>query len=416
MVQWITHFENFQWKVESNATIAEAKKFYTWEKSFVRVTWKVAGEIFCYINGEKYTFYNEGEQVVLEVTDLVRAFAGGGGTISIRDYDNEYIYDLEYENVAGQRVDKSNESFLPAQIPYSVASDIPFWLELCKKQDYFSTANEWDAMTVDDWVSNPSTMPMGMDLKTFDTDTIRIADTTNFTINETSGGYGFALRNVTLKKGETYRLSANGNSAGAGLGAELRVYILILSPTYFEKYLVINNDADTTADVSFEAPYDGVYEIGSYYYPLGAPAGTVTVNWYKMELISGAQTRLVDLPCTNEHILFEWTGRFGVKKSWWFKKESVISEATKTINLQTLDSGFNTLKDKNTNLVISHRNADNLTQHYLSDIVLSDEVFCYPDETVASKLQVRVETNSFEVGLNNRDIVLTINKSAYDTI
>ena len=135
-----------------------------------------------------------------------------------------------------------------------------------------------------------------------------------------------------------------------------------------------------------------------------------------MELISGRQTRLIDLPCTNEHILFEWTGRFGVKKSWWFKKESVISDATKTINLQTLDSGFNTLKDKNTNLVISHRNADNLTQHYLSDIVLSDEVYCYPDETAASKLQVRVETNSFEVGLNNRDIVLTINKSAYDTI
>ena len=414
MVQWITHFENFQWKVESNSTISEAKKFYTWEKSFVRVTWKVAGEIFCYINGEKYTFYNEGEQVVLEVTDLVRAFAGGGGTISIRDYDNEYIYDLEYENIAGQRVDKSNESFLPFQIPYSFASVIPFWAELCQKQDYFSSANEWVAMTTANWITDPSQMPMEMDLKTFDTDTLRIADTTNFTINETSGGYGFALRNVTLKKGETYKFSANGNSAVAGIGATLLVQ---LSKGYTAYGLItIDNDANITKSLTLEAPESGDYTIASFYYPQGAPAGTVTANWYKVELISGQQTRLIDLPCTNEYILFEWTGRFGVKKSWWFKKESVISEATKTINLQTLDSGFNTLKDKNTNLVISHRNADNLTQHYLSDIVLSDEVYCYHDETAAGKLQVRVETNSFEVGLNNRDIVLTINKSAYDTI
>ena len=116
MVQWITHFENAQWRVESNATNAEADRFYTWEKSFVRVTWKIAGEIFCYINGEKYNFYNQGEQVVLEITDLVRAVAGGGGTIEIRDYDNEYLYDLEYVSIAGQRVDKSNESYLPFQI------------------------------------------------------------------------------------------------------------------------------------------------------------------------------------------------------------------------------------------------------------------------------------------------------------
>ena len=420
MVQWITHFENAQWKVEHNGfqfpDIAINAFFYRWEKSFVRVTWKLGGDIFCYINGEKYNFYSDGEQVILEITDKVRANAGGGGTISIRDYNDDYLYDLEYENIEGQRIDKSNESYLPFQIPYSVTSVISFWVELCQKQDYFSSANEWVAMTTANWITDPSQMPMEMDLKTFDTDTFRISDTTNFEINETSGVYGFGLRTVNLKKGETYKLSANGNSAGAAIGAGLRVYILKLSGTYFQAYLKIDNDADTTASVSFEAPETTTYRIGSFYYPQGAPAGTVTVNWYKVELMSGAQTRLIDLPCTNEHILFEWTGRFGVKKSWWFKKESVISEVTKTINLQTMDSGFNTLKDKNTNIVISHRNADNLTQHYLSDIVLSDEVFCYPDDTAANKLQVRVETNSFEVGLNNRDIVLTINKNAYDTI
>ena len=75
----------------------------------------------------------------------------------------------------------------------------------------------------------------------------------NSLINETSGDYGFGLRTVNLKKGETYILSANGNSAGAGIGAKLRVYILILSGIYFERYISIDNDADTTASVSFEA-------------------------------------------------------------------------------------------------------------------------------------------------------------------
>lgn len=412
-MQWITHFEDAQWKIESNATIAEANRFYAWEKSFVRITLKVAGESVCYINGEKYAFYNEGEQVILEITDLIRAFVGGGGTISIRDFNNDYIYDLEYVSIAGQRVEKSNESFLPFHIPYSVTSEIPFWLELCQKQEYFNSLNEWVTMTNNNWITNPSTMPMDMDLKTLNTDTLRIADTTNFTINETSGDYGFALRTIDLKKGESYKFSANGNAAGAAIGAKLLVE-LSDGVNYFRQLFIDSATNETVSDTFF-APVSATCTIISYYYP-GGFSGDVTVNWYKIELISGAQTRMIDLPCTNEHILFEWVGRFGVKKSWWFKKESVISEATKTINLQTLDNGFNTLKDKNTNLIISHRNADNLTQHYLSDIVLSDEVYCYPDETVESKLQVRVETNSFEVGLNNRDIVLTINKNAYDTI
>ena len=279
MVQWITHYDSPSWKIESNAVPAEANKFYTWEKSFIRVTWKLGGEIFCYINGEKYTFYNEGEQVVLEITDLIRAFAGGGGTISIRDYDNEYIYDLEYENIAGQRVDKSNESFLPFQIPYSVASKIPFWLELCQKQDYFSSSNEWIAMTPHNWITDPTGMPTEMNLKNLDNNTLRIADTTNFEINETSGGYGFGYRTVNLKKGETYKFSANGNSAGAAIGAKLLVSIYIAGVTGIAE-LFIDDDEDTTASVSFEAPETTTYTIASYHYPSGAPAGTVTTNWY----------------------------------------------------------------------------------------------------------------------------------------
>lgn len=418
MVQWTTHFENAQWKVESNAVVSDVNRFFTWEKSFIRVTWKVAGEIFCYINGEKYNFYRQNEQVILEITDNVRSMFEG--EVRITDYNDDLLYNVRWERRRGQRAVSSNVAFLPREIPYSGVNNLEFFLELSYKCEGFDSLGAWRQITGDDWITNPYIMPVEDDYTLRKsvlnlTDTLRVADTTNFEINETSGAYGFGLRTVDLKKGETYKFSANGNSAGAAIGATLRVYVLKLTGTYFEEILEIDNDANVTQSVTFEAPETATYTIASYYYP-GGFSGDVTVNWYKMELISGRQTRLIDLPCTNEHILFEWTGRFGVKKSWWFKKESVISEATKTINLQTLDNGFNTLKDKNTNLIISHRNADNLTQHYLSDIVLSDEVFCYPDETVESKLQVRVETNSFEVGINNRDIVLTINKNAYDTI
>ena len=418
MVQWITHFENAQWKVEHNGfqftEIAINAFFYRWEKAFVRVTWKVAGEIFCYINGEKYTFYNQGEQVVLELTDLVRAITGD--FVVINDYDNDPITFIEWVARSGERPTSDKITDMPSQIAVSqvLKNTLPFYFQTVKKMEVFDNISGWKTFSSGNF---PSEIQL-LDIENYAmvmAQTLRIADTHNFEINETSGDESFAARDISLKKGEIYKLSANGNSAGAAIGAKLSVYIDIPSVSRIAT-IFIDNDANVTDSVTFTAPQDAIYAIRSSYYPVGAPAGTVTANWYKVELMSGAQTRLIDLPCTNEHILFEWTGRFGVKKSWWFKKETVISEATKTINIQTLDSGFNTLKDKNTNLVISHRNADNLTQHYLSDIVLSDEVFCYPDETVEGKLQVRVETNSFEVGLNNLDIVLTINKNAYDTI
>lgn len=428
MVQWITHFETTHWRVESNAVVSGDLDnfFYRWEKAFIRVTWKLGGDISCYINGDKYNLYNESDQIILEITDQIRAI--DYGAVDITDYDNDPLWYFEWYSIAGMRPKPNNVDHLPATIPFAPQFTrlllpendpalLPFWLQFTDQTESWGGnalgwVSEFSGNIFDingDRVTSKNLSPI------FDEDqrTFRVADTTNFEINETSGAETFGVRNVNLKKGETYTLSANGNTFGAATGAKLTVFLDIPDVERLVG-IFIESSVDETKSATFVAPMTGTYAIGSSYSP--GYSGTVTTNWYKMELISGRQTRLVDLPCTNEHILFEWTGRFGVKKSWWFKKESVISEVTKTINLQTMDNGFNTLKDKNTNLIISHRNADNLTQHYLSDIVLSDEVFCYPDETAASKLQVRVETNSFEVGLNNRDIVLTINKNAYDTI
>lgn len=102
----------------------------------------------------------------------------------------------------------------------------------------------------------------------------------NSLINETSGAYGFGHRTVKLKKGEPYKLSANGNSAGAAIGAKLLVQISD-GNTPFQ--FTIDSDADITSEVTFEAPSTATYTIRSFYYPVGAPAGTVTINWYQVE-------------------------------------------------------------------------------------------------------------------------------------
>jgi len=104
----------------------------------------------------------------------------------------------------------------------------------------------------------------------------------NSLINETSGAYGFGVRTVELVAGKTYTLSANGNSAGAAAGAELLVQISNSSIPLYDS-LTINRSINKTESLIIQAPKDGTYEIISHYYPLGAPEGTVTVNWYQVE-------------------------------------------------------------------------------------------------------------------------------------
>lgn len=131
---------------------------------------------------------------------------------------------------------------------------------------------------------------------------------------------------------------------------------------------------------------------------------------------SGQQTNFVNLPCWTDKILVEWVGRFGQLKSWWFTVDKTVYSSDKQINIQTLENGYNTLKNKRTNLLISHRRADQITQHYLSDIVLSDEVYVYTSSAAASKTQVRIENSNIEVSPRKQDVNLIINLYAYDTI
>lgn len=104
----------------------------------------------------------------------------------------------------------------------------------------------------------------------------------NSLINETSGATSFAARSISLKKGQTYTFSANGNSALAANGAMLLVYIDIPNVSRVATIL-INSIEDITKSIAFEAPLTTTYEIRSAYYHQGAPAGTVTANWYQVE-------------------------------------------------------------------------------------------------------------------------------------
>ena len=128
------------------------------------------------------------------------------------------------------------------------------------------------------------------------------------------------------------------------------------------------------------------------------------------------QTEIVSDNCFTDKILFEWVGRFGLLKSWWFTIDKITYLTDKELNLQTIENGFYTLKNKRTNLSVKHLKADLYTQQYLSDLVLSDEVYIYDGLTVADKLRVKIDNNSFDVSNKKRDILLTVNKFAYDTI
>ena len=155
----------------------------------------------------------------------------------------------------------------------------------------------------------------------------------NSLINETSGAESFAARSIILKKGETYKFSVNGNSAGAAIGAKLLVYIDIADVARVVT-IFIDNDANVTETATFEAPQDGTYEIRSSYYPTGAPAGTVTVNWYQVEEGSIATSYEPLENNDNEQIEYKRVSGAKLEKI----EDTKNGLATYKIDLQTLNN------------------------------------------------------------------------------
>lgn len=299
-MKWVTHYDGTDWKVESNGILTEEALFYRWEKSFVKITMKTLGAKNIDFENEDYQFFNQNDEVIIEVSDLVRAYAGGtfellGGSIGI-----------DWIAVKGERLTEFNKIKIPSFILFDPSIDLPFYVELA----YNYTA--YDKVT--------------------------------------------------------------------GLPIDLNIY-----PDTYDRIGTIDWNS-----------------LNDTYKP--------TIN---MEESSLDSTSFISSNCWSDKVLLEWESRFGGMKSWWFEVDRMTYGSDKVLNLQTLDNGYSTMKNKRLSVRIKQTRADNITQHYLSDITISDEVYMYDG---ADKIQVRVADSAFDVTKGKRDISLTINKYAYDTI
>ena len=298
-MNWYTKIDDTDWKIEMNGLTDTI--FASLDKSFYRITMKTAGEKTIEIDGYDYTFYNAYEQILYEVTDLVRADTTGFTTDFI---SGAFSQSYSCLSIKGSKSTEF-EHQLPLEISYDNSSVLPFWMQF--------------------------------------------------------------------------------------------------------------NEIMTTIDTLTLLPKD--------YYPQGG-LGTRSFNWkaetdvplYLYTKATNIYTYLRPENCYTDKILFEWVSARGYLKSWWFTIDKYTYLTDKELNLQTIESGYYTLKNKRVNLTVKHKMADIITQKYLSDIVLSDEVYIYDGTTVADKLRVKIDNNSFDVSNKKRDILLTVNKFAYDTI
>ena len=175
-MKWLTHYEDSNWKIEVTATQDEGFDwfYYQWEKSFIRLTAKAVSTVDTLIvNDEEYKFYSNGETSIIEITDQVRSYTSG--IVNFINLSNEYVYELEWVQINGEKFTADNFEELPAEIPY-------------------------DSRVNQNIINNSL-------------------------INEESNLYGFAERFVNMIAGHTYTFSANGNNLNAQNGKTLKVFI-----------------------------------------------------------------------------------------------------------------------------------------------------------------------------------------------
>jgi len=309
-MNWILHTNSdANWKIESNglpdydAGTDNGILAYRWEKTFIRITMKTAGQKTITVDNVDYILFDANEVVIIEITDFVRSFASG----SIIFGSGSFSYTLNFTAIKGERQTENNKYRLPSEIVYNPSAVFPFWIQLTESMEVEKV------------------------------------------------------------------------------------------PKDIAPIIISLENQISSFDWHF---YKTTYSIEN----------TIKAAGWSTEIINCIDN------CWTDKVLFEWVGRFGVLKSWWFTIEKYTYGTDKELNLQTMENGYNTLKNKRTNLVVKHQRADLLTQQYLSDIILSDEVYMYDGAAVANKIQVKIDNNSFDVSKKKRDISLTVNKFAYDTI
>ena len=292
---WTQHVNNTDWKIDSNAYYYINYSFYRWEKSFIKITMKTAGEKTISVNGENYTLYSVNEYIIIEITDYVRLVSSGTMTFIAGVYNNSF----NFVSVNGNRNITYEDEKITGDIFYIPTK--PFYVQfLGQRTDYYTTSGTYSAL----------------------------------------------------------------NSAGA----------------------------------------NGSYNVSSL-----SPAFNKVIRYYDGPVPTGETINFIVPSCLTKYTLVQWLGRSALMKSWVFEIKSVIHFSDKTLNLQTLENGYYVYKNKRENVVVKHSLANTRIQHYLSDLVFSDEVYI-------DGVRAKVADNAFEVTQQKRDIQLTINKYAYDTI
>lgn len=304
---WINWANSADWNIYANVYIFLDNYFFKWDKSFVKIVSVTNTTKTIQVNDQNYTVYSAGEELIIEVTDFVRASA-----IGMQQYiEINYLtfdYTINFFAINGARGNEFKPK-LPAEIPFNTASANPFYVQFIENME-------------------------------------------------------------TLRRD-------NG---------------------YTRAYYVVWNDSGGVESWDWRDEY--------VTYKAALWVKTSSTTFY---------TNFINKSCWTDKILVEWMSAQGQKKSWWFLVDGVIYGNDKTLNLQTLENGYTTLKNKRVSVRVKHLNADNTTQNYLSDIAMSDEVYVYENDSTA-KLRVRLADNAFEVTQGKRDIQLMINKYAYDTI
>lgn len=293
-------------RIEFTGIVNVDNYFYKWEKNFIKITMLSAGTKRIVVNGTDYDLYLQGEYIIIEITDQVRATEIGYNASFDINYST-FVYTVSGIVIVGS----SNPEFktkLPKEIPFNKNSVIPFNIQLSENMK---------ALTLNNTILE-----------------------FNVAFNVHGGVYGWDWVSVT------------------------------------------NN--------SLAKPY--------------------------LYTDSGYVATFVNKSCWTDKILVEWISAQGWAKSWWFEIDRLIHGSDKELDLQTLENGYYTLKNKRINAVVKHRQADISVQRYLSDLILSDEVYVYDGTNVTDKIRVKIDNNAFEVTKQKRDIQLTINKLAYDTI
>ena len=132
-------------------------------------------------------------------------------------------------------------------------------------------------------------------------------------------------------------------------------------------------------------------------------------------LQNGSILQLKPIDCTADYAMMWWKDSLGHEKAWLFKKNLLNFGSKKQLDIETGDINYKQLRQKEYGCQLIHRNANHTTQMYISDIVMSDEVYIILGSDKV-KIPVKIDETKFDVQRRNKDITINVNIAHYDTI